>query len=607
MPLSEAFPLPFSLKQQPPSSIRARAGSIALGLAEAGLGLSACNRLYRQVRSDGTMAGFVHQALKTLAIDYLVEPQDLARIPASGPCVVIANHPYGGVEGLILFDLVSRIRPDFKVMGNHLLGRLPALRSHLIAVDPFGSDSSVRTNIAPLRQALKSLKQGELLIIFPAGEVSSHQSKETGVVDPQWNDSAARIIRRSNVPVVPIFFPGHNGPLFQLAGKIHPRLRTALLPRMLLGQRHQVKQVVVGQLISPRNCGDFATDRELTDYLRLRTYALGARTATPLAGPTIPTPATTAPVIRAVDKNLLQQELAHLPTTQMLTENDEFLVCYADAGQIPWVLNEIGRLRELTFREVGEGSGKNCDLDRFDEGYTHLFLWHKQHQEVVGAYRLGHIDRILSTIGSKGLYTSTLFAMKPALLKELHAGLELGRSFVRPEYQRSFAPLLLLWKGIGHYLVRYPHYRYLFGPVSISREYSLQARGLITTALTEHYRVNELACLVKPRTPVTFKPLMLAGLDLKQQSFLKEIDHLSALVSDMEADGKGIPVLLRHYLNLGGQILAFNRDPDFSDVIDGLLLVDLFKTDKKQLQRYMGKEGYAGYLTYHRRPLKNCA
>ena len=601
---SETCPLPFSLVQQPPSSINARARQAILGLAEIMFGLKTCNKLYQQVNQDGTMAGFVSQSLKILDIDYQVESQELARIPITGPCVLVANHPYGGMEGLILFDLISRIRTDFKVMGNHLLGRLPALRSHLIAVDPFNSETSARVNIAPLRQALKCLELGELLIIFPAGAVSYRQSKASGVVDPVWSDSLARIVRRSKTPVVPIYFPGHNGPLFQWVGKIHPRLRTALLPRMLLGQRHSRKRVYVGQPITPRSYNEFTSDRELTDYLRLRTYALGARTLTSIADATT---THAVPVIVAVDKELLLQELAQLPAAQILTENGEFLVCYADAGQIPWLLNEIGRLRELTFREVGEGTGKDCDLDRFDESYVHLFLWHKERQEVAGAYRLGHIDRIMATVGSKGLYTGTLFAMQPTLLKELNLGLELGRSFVRPEYQRSFAPLLLLWKGIGHYLTLFPRYRYLFGPVSISRDYSLAAKQLMTQVLTEQYRLNELAALVKPRTPLTFKPQLLAGLELEQQSFLQEIDNLSVLVSDMEADGKGIPVLLRHYLNLGGQILAFNRDPEFSDVIDGLLLVDLLKADKKQLQRYMGKEGYAGYLAYQGEARQDCA
>mgnify|MGYP006287547443 CR=1 FL=1 len=603
---SETCSLPFSLMQQPASSIRSRVSQAALDLAELVFGLKTCNKLYRQVHHDGTMANFVAQALKTLDIHFHVEPQDIMRIPASGPCILVANHPYGGVEGLILFDLISRIRTDFKVMGNHLLGRLPALRSHLIAVDPFGTDRSTRVNIAPLRQALKCLEQGDLLIIFPAGEVSYRQSKASGVVDPVWSDSVARIIRRSKAPVVPIYFPGHNGALFQWAGKIHPRLRTALLPRMLLGQRHQHKRLVIGQVISSRSYSTFSGDRELTDYLRLRTYALATRlsTTTPLAGTR---DSIGKSIIPPINKGQLARELEQLPEAQTLAENDEFRVCYADAQQIPWILNEIGRLREVTFREVGEGTGKDCDLDRFDESYVHLFLWHKELQEVAGAYRLGHIDRILTDGGSKGLYTSTLFAIKPALLKELSHGLELGRSFVRPEYQRSFAPLLLLWKGIGHYLTIFPHYRYLFGPVSISRDYSSAAKQLITQVLTDQYRLNELAALVKPRTPLTFKPKLLAGLELKQQGFLKEIDNLSVLVSDMEADGKGIPVLLRHYLNLGGQILAFNRDPDFSDVIDGLLLVDLLKADKKQLQRYMGREGYAGYRAYHDEARQDCA
>jgi putative hemolysin len=219
----QACPLPFSLARNPADSAGARVRQSVFNLAEVVFGLQACNKLYQRVDHDGSMAGFVHQALKILDIDYLVEPQEMARIPSSGPCVLIANHPYGGVEGLILFDLVNRIRTDFKVMGNHLLRRLPALRSHLIAVDPFGVDGSARTNIAPLRQALKWLEQGELLIIFPAGEVSYRISKTAGIVDPAWSDSTARIVRRSKAPVLPIYFPGHNGPLFQWAGKINPR------------------------------------------------------------------------------------------------------------------------------------------------------------------------------------------------------------------------------------------------------------------------------------------------------------------------------------------------------------------------------------------------
>lgn len=605
MPSSQFCPLPFSLMQCHADTLSRRLRHLGCHAIETLLGLTACNRLYRQVEHNGAMADFVRRALEVLDIDYSVAGNVAGCIPASGPCVVIANHPYGGVEGLILFDLVSRIRTDFKVMGNHLLARLPALRSHLISVDPFGGDSSARTNIAPLRQALKSLEQGELLIIFPAGEVSYHQSKESGVVDPQWNDAAARIIRRTNVPVVPIFFSGHNGPLFQMAGKIHPRLRTALLPRMLLSQRRRCKEVMIGQVITSRCYSDFRTDRELSDYLRLRTYALGVRNRSASTRDTQTVPL--SPLLSPISKELLGQDMRQLPARQILVENEEFCVCVADAAQIPWLLNEIGRLRELTFREVGEGTGKSCDLDSFDERYSHLFLWHKEQQEVVGAYRIGHIDRILSAVGNKGLYTNNLFAMKPVLLKELHAGLELGRSFVRPEYQRSFAPLLLLWKGIGHYLVRHPQYRYLLGPVSISREYSLPSRQLMTSVLSTHYRIKDLATMVTPRTPVLFNARQLAGLDLQQQELLKDIDNLSVLVSDMEADGKGIPVLLRHYLNLGGQILAFNRDPDFSDVIDGLLLVDLLKTDKKQLQRYMGKEGYASYLACHREAMRDCA
>jgi putative hemolysin len=260
-------------------------------------------------------------------------------------------------------------------------------------------------------------------------------------------------------------------------------------------------------------------------------------------------------------------------------------------------LHEIGRLREVTFRAVGEGTGRATDLDRFDDTYTHLCLWDNKQHCVVGAYRIGQVDHILAQQGANGLYTSTLFDFHPQLLDRLNSSLELGRSFIRPEYQRSYAPLLLLWKGIGHYLVANPHYRYLFGPVSISSDYTANSRQLMVGSLTRYFMVKELSGLVSPRQPVAVMPLKIEGIPArKSDPLLCDMEEISALVADLESDNRGIPVLLRHYLSLGGKLLAFNLDPDFGNVIDGLLLVDLQHTDQKQLQRYLGRDGCQAYL-----------
>ena len=575
----------------------------ALRVLEKISGLERCQQLYDEIENDCKLEDFLRQALAKASIDYQLSDSSLARVPQSGACVLVANHPYGAAEGLVLFHLLSRVRPDFKVLGNFLLGRVPQLREKLIEVDPFGGKGAARANVNPLRQALQHLQAGGLLVIFPAGEVSSWQGPGRGVVDPPWSDTVARLVLKSKAAVLPVFFPGHNGPLFQLAGTLHPRLRTLLLPKMLLKGRKTPLTPLIGNLIPSKKWASFANDRQLVDYLRLRTYALGLDPVA-TAAPPVGKQAASQPVAlsAAVAVSELCMELAALPAPQRLLQSGEFDVFFAAAGQIPRLLHEIGRLRELTFRAAGEGTGQAFDLDDFDQDYLHLFVWNREQEELVGAYRVGRVDQLLASRGKEGLYTTTLFDFKPELLEHLEQGLELGRSFVRPEYQRSFAPLLLLWKGIGHYLTLHPQYRFLFGPVSISQDYSDRSRELMTCALSRHYLVKELANLVAPRLPVPIKPLKVAGLSRAHcDDLLSNIDDVAALVADLEEDSKGIPVLLRHYLGLGGKLLAFNLDPAFSDVIDGLLLVDLPQADRKQLQRYMGRDGYESYLEQQRR------
>nr|WP_320113828.1 lysophospholipid acyltransferase family protein [uncultured Desulfuromonas sp.] len=598
---------PFLLSRQPVSSVTARLKKPLWILVEQLLGLRRCQQLYDRVSAEYSELPFAEQALKTLNVGYQLNSHERARIPVSGPCILIANHPFGGIEGLILMELLEKQRPDFKVMANALLSRIPQLRDRLINVDPFGGSDAARTNLTPLRQSLNWLKQGGVLVIFPAGEVASRQSSGE-ITDPTWSSTLPRLVRRSKAPVLPVFFPGENGALFQWAGRIHPRLRTALLPRMVLNKTGQTLPLRIGNLLSAKKLAAFSSNQALNDYLRLRTYSLNLAGET--SEGTTPEPVTEKgqPICAALPAATLESEMAALPQHQRLVQSGEFDVVVFTAAQAPGLLNEIGRLREVTFRQVGEGTGHSIDLDRFDEAYTHLCLWNHKQRELVGAYRIGRVDELLGRYGADGLYTSTLFDFQPQLLERMHNALELGRSFIRPEYQRSYAPLLLLWKGIGHYLVNNPEYRYLFGPVSISNDYSTNSRRLMVDTLTRYFMVKEWSGLVSPRLPVPVTPLKIQGISAQQSDpLLRDMEEISALVADLESDNRGIPVLLRHYLSLGGKLLAFNLDPDFGNVIDGLLLVDLHQTERKQLQRYMGREGHASYLVAQQDQTVACA
>ena len=373
-----------------------------------------------------------------------------------------------------------------------------------------------------------------------------------------------------------------------------------MLPRQLLNKHNSVIDLHIGRTIPYSKVKHISDDQQLTDYLRLRTYTLKNlpkshlqenQAASKNAGRVM------EPIANPVNQSLLMAEVKNLPQIQCLGGNGSMEVYYADAEQIPWILLEIGRLREVSFRLTGEGTGKSVDLDLFDDYYLHLFVWNAQTSEVVCAYRMGLADRIVDSNGLKGLYSYTLFNYNHRFLKSINPSIELGRSFVRPEYQRNFSPLMLLWKGIGQFVVQNPRYRILFGPVSISNDYETMSQQLMVDFLKMNNYDPALARYVKPRKP--FKKAVKGSWKVSDFCLLRDIDHVSELVSQFEKDDKGAPILLKQYLKLGGTILGFNVDDQFSDALDGLIMVDLVKTDPKVLCRYMGSAGAEKFLTHH--------
>jgi putative hemolysin len=557
--------------------------------------------LYRRVQRSPE--GFRFETLLSeMRIGLSVGAGDQARIPASGPVVVLANHPYGVLDGALLTVLLTRVRPDVKVLTNFLLSDVPELQRHCIFVDPFQTDRSLESNRRGLREAVTWLQKGGMLAVFPAGEVSHWQMPAAQIVDPQWNDAAVRLIRKTGAAALPVYLCGHNGVGFQLMGMIHPKLRAAFLLQEFLNQAGKKVEVRVGSGIPADAVEAIADDHEATDYLRWRTYLLGRRGKLEASRPSALRSKFVLkiqePVAGSVAADLLARELETLPEDRRLAENSDFAVYLGTALEIPQLLREVGRLRELTFRRAGEGTGKSRDLDSFDEYYSHILLWHKTRQELVGAYRVGNTAKILAKRGIDGLYTSTLFRYDERIFQRLGPALELGRSFVRPEYQRQYAPLLLLWKGIARMVARRPEVPVLFGAVSISNDYSSASREMIYRFFEAHMQEDELAGLIEPRRP--FRPGLLRRWDGRgMHRALRDLDELSQPITDVEADGKGLPILLRQYAKIGGKLLGFNVDRKFSNVLDGLVVVDLRQTEPAVLERYMGREGAARFRQVH--------
>lgn len=562
------------------------------------LAVDRLNAFYEAARRTPDGRPFFNRLLETMGVEPQVSAQDLERIPKTGRALVVANHPFGLIEGIVLAAVLEQARPDARILTNFLLARFPEAHDVCIFVDPFGGEDSIQANRQGMKDCLEWLTRREgLLAAFPAGEVSHFDPRRRAILDPPWNSNVARLARRSAAPVIPLYFDGANGPLFQLLGMLHPRLRTALLPHEFVNKQDRPVRLRIGSPVPSKRLAEFETDEEATAYLRHRTYLLAHRrdvreeakpkffvTAAKLFQPR----STVEAIAPAVPVEALERDLAALPGESLLLAAGDTEARIARATEIPNILNEIGRLREVAFRAAGEGSGKPLDLDEFDRAYLHLFLWNRAKREITGAYRLAPVD------ATPALYTATLFHFGPALLNRLGPAVEMGRSFVRLEEQKNFAPLLLLWKGIGAWICRNPRYRTLFGPVSISDDYTPASRRLMVEFLRSANQDDALARLVRARTPFRFQG------GWEGFSGTLDLAELSTLVGELERDGKGVPILIKQYLKLGGKLIGFNVDTKFSNALDGLIVVDLAAADPQLLERYLGSAGAAAFLALHR-------
>jgi putative hemolysin len=513
--------------------------------------------------------------------------------------VLVANHPFGAVEGLALGVLLRRLRPDSKLLANQLLSSFPRLRDLFIFVNPFDTPEARRENVRGLRDALEHLRGGGLLGVFPSGEVSHYDLGARRIIEGPWRPHLGGLIRRTGATVAPLYFCGTNSRTFHLAGLVHPRLRTAMLFRELLNKRNHKVGMHVGAPLRPDEVARFEHDADLIEYLRLRSYNLvgrgapGARRRRPKRRPT---PEAVAPPVPAAD---LARDIAALPPEALLCEARDLQVFAVEADQMPHLMPELGRLRESAFRGVGEGTGQSMDLDEFDRWYVHLILWRPAHNEMVGAYRLGPTDRVRD---HRELYVSTLFHFSEALLARLGHAVELGRSFIRPEYQMKMAPMRTLWSGIGQYVARNSRYRYMFGPVSISERYRPASRALISSYLLASPFRSEWADLVRPKRP--FNARRSLSRDVSERLHrIASIDDLNRLVTDIEPDRKGVPPLLRQYLKLGAKVLAFNVDPAFNNCLDGLCVWDIAEVDQRSVRHYVTAQEVESYKAHHTAPL----
>lgn len=558
------------------------------------------NSLYKLVHDEShweAKTDFIGKALKLLGVNADLPDDELCRIPKTGPSVVVANHPFGVIEGLVLIRLLKAVRPDVKIMANFMLGLIPEMSEHLIGVDPFGREGSTSGNISGLKEAVKWVKGGGMLAVFPAGEVASLKIKDRIVEDPVWSPTVGGIIKKTGASAVPVFFSGRNSVLFQMLGLVHPRLRTVLLPRENLKKNKSELQFAVGNEIKADQLQRFKSNRDVIEYLRFRTYALKSRLSKDKKIKLPVLRKREEPVEDSLQPHRIVAELESLPRDMMIAESGDFQIWEVHGSNNPFILRELGRLREETFRKVGEGTGAKVDVDRFDNTFIHLVLWNSKEREIAGAYRLSRTDEMIERLGLRGVYSDSFFRFDKEFFQEITPAIELGRSFVREKYQKNYASLMMLWKGIAGYISRNPKYRYLFGCVSISADYTRISREIIADSLLRHRGRADLANMISPVRPFKLKKLKYWKGTIPAESFTNPSD-VDKVIQDIE-DGSGLPVLLRHYLKVGGRIVGFNVDPDFNNSLDGLIVVDLLETSKRSLAKFMGRENAEAFLEYH--------
>ena len=568
-----------------------------LEAAERWLGLHALNVAHEHIDDDwdaGSKENFFRLACRYLSLNYDLE--GLENIPTEGPCIIVSNHPHGMSDGLMFGDIVMKRRDDIRIVVNEFLRCVRGMRPYEITVDVYGGEAAKRANMAGMREMLHWLKEGHCLLVFPSGSAATFSLKDRHVVDDPWQQNIAVLVLKTGAVVVPMHISGRTGLFFQAVSMFSRSLRANFLPREILRDGRMRHTIRLGAPIQPTTYAGMDPER-LNAYMRLRSMLLQYHLTTADASREKNQQRVLQPIAAAESPEALREEISSLPPDCLCytSENTPLRVYAARAEQIPLLMREIGVQRERTYRSVGEGAGLERDLDRWDAHYTHLIMWDSQAGCLAGAYRIGRTDQILEKYGVNGIYNSSFFHFRPQFLRMISQGLEMGRAFVTPEYQRQAASLDTLWMGIGRFLNKNQQYKYLYGTVSISAEYSLASRALMYTYLRQNCMDTILSGEIRALNPPT-------NLDLRSEdarlvpAALPDVRALTAMVSELEG-GSGIPVLLRQYLRLGGKMVSFGIDEDFGGTLDCFVVVELSKTPERARRRYRGKE-YANDSNY---------
>ena len=544
--------------------------------------ISEVNKLY-DILKDKKGKDFFDAFVRERGLKYIVFEEDLAKIPKTGPFILVSNHPLGAIDGILMTKVLTEIRPDFKVMGNFLLEKIKPMEPYVIPVNPFESRKEVRSSAAGMRETLKHLQNGGCVGIFPAGEVSNKNNEFNEIHDRAWEKPALKLIKAAKVPVVPMYFHAKNSRLFYQLAKLHPELQTLMLPAEMMHKREKPIRIRVGKPVPTRALEDHDTIEEMGEYLQNKIYMLKSyyeKRKSIAEQLKLPNLKLNFPIMK--EENVLQNIIDETPQDdiekeiallgdKMLFRNGNYELYFTTYGEIPSIMREIGRQRELTFRKIGEGSNLPFDLDRYDEYYHHLFLWDANARKLVGAYRMALGSEVMKKHGIEGFYTSSLFEFDQELRPFFRKVIEMGRAYISSEYQQKPLPLFLLWRGIVHVCLRNPEHKFLMGGVSISNKFSEFSKSLMIEFMRSHYYDSAVAQYIHPKKEFKVK-LKDRDKHLFFDEMESDLNKLDKIIDDLEPEMR-MPVLIKKYIKQNAKVISFNVDPSFNDAIDGLMYI----------------------------------
>lgn len=538
------------------------------------LQISKLNRIYDKNKHLKDLE-FLNAILDQLKIKFKIPEEDLKRLPKEGAYITISNHPLGGIDGVLLLKLMLEREPNFKIIANFLLHRIKPLKRYIMPVNPFENHKNAKSSVVGIKETLRHLSDGKPLGMFPAGEVSSYKDGKL-MVDKAWEEGAIKVIRKAQVPVIPIYFHAKNSRLFYLLSKINPTMRTAKLPSEVFSQKDRVIKVRIGKSISVAEQNEYKSIEEYSEFLRKKTYMLAnpfEKESKLLTAPNLKLPKSPKKIVTAANQDNIVIEVNELRKADCrLLQSKNYEVFFTEADKIPNILHEIGRLREITFREVGEGTNESIDIDKYDKYYHHMFLWDAETNQIAGAYRMGLGSEIFPKKGVEGFYLNGLFRFESELNEMLQQSIEMGRAFVIKEYQQKPMPLFLLWRGIMHVTLRNPEHKYLIGGVSISNQFSDFSKSLMIEFMKSNYYDPYIAQYIHPKKEYKVK-LKDADKEFIFDEAESDLNKFDKIIDELEPGNLRLPVLIKKYIKQNAKLVAFNVDPLFNNAIDGLMYI----------------------------------